>query len=68
MENLKKRIDVKLVKNKKDYLTWTSKPNYMSHKIFNNELVAIRKNKLILPLNKPPYIAMYILELSKVFM
>ena len=47
MENLRNRIDVKLVSNKKDYLKWTSKPSYMSHKIFDNDLVAIRKKSYI---------------------
>ena len=56
MENLRNRIDVKLVSNKKDYLKWTSKPSYMTHKIFDNDLVAIRKNKAALTLNKPAYI------------
>ena len=37
MENLKNRINVKLVINEKDYLKWTCKPSYMSHKIFGNE-------------------------------
>ena len=66
MENLRNRTDVKLVSNKKDYLEWTSKPNYMSHKIFDNDLVAIRKNKVTLTLNKPAYIGLCILELSRV--
>ena len=66
MENIRNRFDAKLVSNKKDYLKWTSKPTYMSHKIFDNDLVAIRKNKVILTLNKPAYIGMCILELSKV--
>ena len=68
MENLRNRIDVKLARNKKDYLKWTSKPSYISHKIFDNDLVAIRKNKVTLTLNKPAYIGMCILELSKVLM
>ena len=68
MENLRNRIDVKLLKNKKDYLKCTSKPSYISHKIFDNNLVAIRKGKLALKLNKPAYIGMFILELSKVLM
>ena len=55
MENLKNRIDVKLVSNKKDYLKWASKPSYMSHKMFNNDLVVIRKNKVTLTLKKPAY-------------
>ena len=61
MENLRNRIDVKLVSNKKGYLKWASKPSYMSHKIFANDLVAIRKNKVILTLNKPAIIGMCIL-------
>ena len=38
----------------------------MSHKIFDNNLVMIRKGNLVLKLNKPAYIGMCILELSKV--
>ena len=67
MENLRNRIDVKLVSNKKDYLKWTCKPSYTSHKLFDNELVPIRKNKVTLTLNKPAYTGMCILELSKVW-
>ena len=44
MENVRNRTDVKIVSNKKDYLKWASKPSYMSHKIFGNGLVAIRRN------------------------
>ena len=62
------RIDVKLVDNKKDYLKWTSKPSYISHKIFDNDLVAIHKNKVTLTLIKPTYTGMCILELRKVLM
>ena len=40
----------------------------MSHKIFVNDLVAIRGNKITLTLNKPAYSGMCILELSKVLM
>ena len=36
MENLRNRINVSLVKNEKDYLKCTSKPSYMSHKIFGS--------------------------------
>ena len=40
----------------------------MSHKIFDDNLVAIRKNKVILMRNKFSYMGMCILELSKVLM
>ena len=68
MENLRNSINVKLVSNKKDYLKWTSKPSHMSHKIFDNDLVVILKNKVSLTLSKSAYIGMCILELSKVLM
>ena len=68
MGNLRNRINVQLVNNEKEYLKCTSKPSYMSHKIFDNNSVAIRKSKLALKLNKPAYIGMCILELSKVSM
>ena len=50
MENLRNRINVQLVNNEKDYLKCTSQPNYMSHKIFDNNLVAIPKSKVALKL------------------
>ena len=40
----------------------------MSQKIFDNDLVVIRENKVTLTLNKPTYIGMCILLLSKVLM
>ena len=68
MVNIRNTVNVKLLSNKKDYLKWTSKPRYISHKIFDNYLVAIRRNKVTLKLNKPAHIGMCILKLSKVFM
>ena len=68
MENLRNRINVRLVNNKKEYLKWISKPSYMLRIIFYNDLVAIRKRKFTLKLNEPVYIRMHILELTKVLM
>ena len=68
MENVRNRIDVKLVNNGKDYLKCTLRPSYMSNKIFDNNLVMIRNSKFALKLNKPTYIGMCILELSKALM
>ena len=47
---------------------WTSKPSYISHKIFDNDLVTIRKSKVTLTPNKPAYVGMCILDLSKLLM
>ena len=68
MENLRNTICVRLVNNKKYYLKRTSKPNYIWLKIVDNNLVVIRKSKVTLKFNKPAYIVMCILELSKVLM
>ena len=40
----------------------------MSHKIFDNYLVVTHKKNAALTINKPAYIEMCILELSKVLM
>ena len=34
MENLRKRIHVRLVNNKTDFLKYTSRPTHITHKIF----------------------------------
>ena len=67
MENVRNRL-VKLVNTKKDYLKSTSKPSHISHKIFDNNLAAICKSKVTLKLNRPAYIRMCILQLSKILM
>ena len=43
MEKLRNRIDVRLTSKEKDYLKQISKPSCMSQKIFENDLLAIRK-------------------------
>ena len=65
MENIRKRVDVRLVTDEKKLLKMTSKPTYVSSKIFNENLVAVHKIKATLTLNRPAYIAMCILDLSK---
>ena len=67
-ENIRKRINVKLVNNSKDYLRCVSKPNFISQKIFDKNFVAIHQIKLVLTLNKPIYVGFTVLELSKLFM
>ena len=59
MKSVRRRIEVILVSNEKDYLKWTSKPGPISQKIFDNDQDAIRENKPTLKLNKPAHIGMY---------
>ena len=55
MEILRKRIKVRLVKNEKDFLKCTSRPTYITHKIFGKDYAAIHEIKPVLILNKPIY-------------
>ena len=68
MENLRKRVDVRLVTNEKKLLKPTSKPTYISSKIFNENLVAVHKIKEALTLNRLAYVGMCMLDLSKTLM
>ena len=68
MENIRKRINVKLINNSKDYLRCVSKPNFVSQKIFSKNFIAVYQIKSVLTLNKPVYVGFCILELSKLLM
>ena len=63
LEDVRNTIDVS---NEKGHLKWTSKPSSISQKVFENDLVAILKVKILLTLNKSAYIGLYILDLGKV--
>ena len=65
MENLRKRIKVRLVNNKKDFLKYTSKPTHIIHRIFGKNDAAIHEIKPVLKLGKPIYVGFTVLELSK---
>ena len=65
MENLLKRIKVRLVNNANDFLKYTSRPTYIACKIFSENYAAIHEIKPVLMLNKPIYVGFTVLELSK---
>ena len=68
MENLRKKINVRLVNNAKDYMRYTSKPSFVPQKIFNKQFVAINEITPALTFDKPIYGRYSILDLSKVLM
>ena len=68
MENLRKRISLKMVINDKDYVKCISKPSFVSQKIFSKHFVAIHEIKPALTLNKPICVRFSILDLSKYLM
>ena len=65
MDNLRKRINVRFVNNKKNFLKYTNKPTYVTHKLFNKYFAAIHETKPVLILNKPTYKGFTVLDLSK---
>ena len=67
-KNPRKRINLRLVNIAKDYKQYTSKPSFVSQKIFNTNFVAFHEIKPILTLNKPIYVGFSILDLSKLLM
>ncbi|XP_066585192.1 uncharacterized protein [Prorops nasuta] len=69
MENVRNHVDVKL------YTVWDgrygansyiSKPNFHSRVIFNENLKAIKMNRLCVTINKPIYVGMSILDISEI--
>ena len=68
MENLRKRKNVKLVNNAKDYARCISQPSFVSQKIFGKNFVAIHEIKPVLTINKPIYVGFSILDLSELIM
>lgn len=67
-ENIRKRVDVRLVMDKNKLSKLASKPTYVNNKIFNEDLVAVHKIKETLTLDWPAYLVMCILDLSKTLM
>ena len=65
IENLRKIINVRLVNNAKDFLKNTSRPTYVTHKLFDKDYAAIHEIKSVLVLNKPIYVRFTVSDLSK---
>ena len=68
MENIRNRVDVRLVNDKKQAEKLSAKPNYKHCNIFSEDLVAIHMKKTKLDFDKPVYLGMCILDLSKTLM
>ena len=56
MENMRKRIKIRIVKNAEDFIKYTSRPTCVNWKVFENNLAAIHEKKISLTLNKPIYV------------
>ena len=68
MENIRKRVNVNLINDSKEYLKCVSKPNFISQKIFDKHFIAVHQIKTVLTLNKLTDVGFCILELSKLLL
>ena len=65
IENLWKRISVRLVNKAQNFLKYTSKPTYITHNFFGKDYAAIHEIKPVLIVNKRIYVELTILDLRK---
>ena len=65
MENIRNRVDIKLVNDESKAKKLVAKPNYDHSTIFDENLVAIHMKKTKVFYNKPIYLGTCILDLSK---
>ena len=68
MGNMTKQRDIKLLKTEKRRNYLVSEPNYHTTKLFRENLLAIEMKKTQIYINKPVYLGLSILELSKIVM
>ena len=68
MENIRNRVDIRLVTRVSQAKRLTCRPNYQHHTIFSKNLAAVHMKKVSLKFDKPVYLGMSILDLSKTLM
>ena len=68
MENVRKHRDIELVTTEKRRIKLVSEPNYHTTKQFSENLLATKMKKTKVKMNKPVYLGMSILYISKTLM
>ena len=68
MENVRKHRDIKLVKTDKKRNKPVSEPNFHTMKLIDNNLAIIEMRKVKVKMNKPIYLGLSILDISKITM
>ena len=68
MENIRKRRDIKLITTNKRRSKLVSEPNYHTINLISEDLSIIEMNKTKVKMNKPIYLGLSILEISKILM
>ena len=68
MENVRKHRDIKIVKTDKKRNKLVSEPNFHTMKLTDNNLAKIEMRKVKVKMNKPLYLGLSILDISKITM
>lgn len=68
IENIRNRVDIKLVSTEKQVRKLSSKINFEKATIFSESLVAVHMKRLRIRFDKPVYLGMSILDISKTLM
>ena len=68
MKNMRKHRDIKLVTTERRRNYFVSQPNYHTTKFFTENLLVTEMKKTQLVMNKPVYLGLSVLELSKILM
>ena len=68
MENIRNRVDIKLISDERTAKKLVSKPNFEHRTIFDENLIAVHMKKTKVYYNKPIYLGMCILDISKTLM
>ena len=67
-EDVRKYRDVRIARDDKKVKKLVAKPQYKEHKIYAENMASIQLKKTVVKLNKPRYIGMSILDISKLKM
>ena len=68
MENVRNRVDIRIVNDEKKWNKLAKKHNFKSATIFSENLVAVHMRRTSVKLIKPIYLGMSILDISKTLM
>ena len=68
MENIRKRVDVRLVTSEKQALKLVAKPNFDRRVVLSENLAAVHMKRTKLKFDKPVYLGACILDISKLLM
>ena len=68
MKNMRKRMKIQIVTNKKDCLKYSSRPTFINSNIYGKNVVTIHEKAEEIRLTKPIYVGCAVLEESKLEM